>query len=108
MHASDRTGRGGGRGAAGYCRGSGRNPLMVRPGQHLLVTGGWRIEPVGEWCAARPEQIEEIVRQVVRAIEGAESRLYYRSRHAVTYRTQIAAAAGETLELYVKTYDAPR
>ena len=81
---------------------------MVRPGQHLLVTGGWRIEPVGEWCAARPEQIEEIVRQVVRAIEGAESRLYYRSRHAVTYRTQIAAAAGETLELYVKTYDAPR
>ncbi len=40
-------------------------------------------------------------------IEGGAGGLYYRSLYAVTYRVQIAEA-GNTLELFVKTYDAPR
>jgi hypothetical protein len=82
---------------------------MDRRDPHPELHGnGWRIEPIGDWRARQPQALEEVVRQVVRAIEGAESCLYYRSRHAVTYRAQIADGAGETLDLYIKTYDAPR
>jgi hypothetical protein len=47
---------------------------MIRSGQHLALPGGWHIEPIGEWCAGLAGQVEEIVKQVVAAIEGADDR----------------------------------
>ncbi|HXR36874.1 MAG TPA: lipopolysaccharide kinase InaA family protein [Candidatus Binataceae bacterium] len=81
---------------------------MGRSGQHRESAGGsWDIEPIGDWLAAPPGRLAEIIRQVSQTIEGGPAGLYYRSLYAVTYRVQIADA-DNTLELFVKTYDAPR
>src|SRR5271166_4920007 len=80
---------------------------MGRSRQHRESAGSWQIEPLGDWLAAPTGRLAEIIRQVSETIEGGAGGLYYRSLYAVTYRVQIAEA-GNTLELFVKTYDAPR
>lgn len=71
------------------------------------VIDGWRIEPVGQWRSAPPEQVERIARGAVGVIDAATG-LYHRSRHAATYFTQVDGDAGKLMELYVKTYDPTR
>jgi hypothetical protein len=44
----------------------------------------------------------------VHAIDGAANRPYHRSRHAVTYLTQIPDGPGRAQELYIKTFHSPR
>jgi serine/threonine protein kinase len=81
---------------------------MGRSGQHRESAGGsWHIEPIGDWLAAPPGRLAEIIREVSQTIEGGAGGLYYRSLYAVTYRVQIPGA-GQALELFVKIYDAPR
>lgn len=81
---------------------------MDDAGRHREITiSGWRIEPIGGWSAAQPEVVEDAVKRVVRAIEGTEGCLYHRSRHAVTYLTQITDPTGNSIELYVKVYAPP-
>lgn len=82
---------------------------MGRSGQHHeSASGGWHLEPIGDWRAAPPGRVAEIIAQVSQTIEGGAGGLYYRSLYAVTYRVQIADAGGDKLELFVKAYDAPR
>ena len=80
---------------------------MARSGQRRDSGRGWQIEPIGDWRAAPPAGIAEIITQVRQTIEGGPAGLYYRSLYAVTYRVQIPEA-GNPLELFVKAYDAPR
>lgn len=81
---------------------------MDNPGRNREITlNGWRIEPIGAWSAA-PEVVEDAVKRVVQAIEGAEDCQYHRSRHAVTYLTQIPVERGLTQELYIKTFHPAR
>jgi Lipopolysaccharide kinase (Kdo/WaaP) family len=88
---------------------SGRKRLMGnRRRNREIRVNGWEIEPIGRWSAAQLGTLEEAVKRVVRAIDGADGRLYYRSRYAVTYLTEITDGAGNALELYVKAYDPPR
>ncbi len=77
-----------------------------RPNREIAING-WRIEAIGGWSAAPPQMVAEAATQVVRAIEGAESCLYHRSRHAMTYLKQIADRTGSQLEVYIKVYNAP-
>jgi Lipopolysaccharide kinase (Kdo/WaaP) family len=73
-----------------------------------IKVNGWRVEPIGVWSAAPPTMAEDAAALVVEAIEDAEGSLYHRSRHAVTYLTRIGEETGDALEVYVKTYEAPR
>ncbi len=73
-----------------------------------IILNGWRIEPIGAWSAAQPEIVEEAVKRVVQAIESAEDCQYHRSRHAVTYLTQIPVGSGGAQELYIKTFHPAR
>jgi hypothetical protein len=80
---------------------------MARSGHRRDSDRSWQMEPIGDWRAAPPPGLAEIIRQVRQTIEGGQAGLYYRSLYAVTYRVQIREA-GNSLELFLKTYDAPR
>jgi hypothetical protein len=87
---------------------SGRKRFMEKPRRNRQIrVNGWDIEPIGGWVTAQFGTLDDAVKRVVRAIDGAEGCLYYRSRYAVTYLTQITDGKGNALELYVKTYDPP-
>jgi Lipopolysaccharide kinase (Kdo/WaaP) family len=73
-----------------------------------FTIGGWQIEPVARWPAIASAGVEQFGCRVVSVIDETQAGLYYRSRHAVTYLTQIANGNGAATEFYVKAYDAPR
>jgi hypothetical protein len=82
---------------------------MDNPRRNREITvNGWRIEPIGEWSAAPPEMVEDAIKRVVQAIESAADRPYHRSRHALTYMTQIPVGTGRAQELYIKTFHPAR
>ncbi|HKD67901.1 MAG TPA: lipopolysaccharide kinase InaA family protein [Candidatus Binataceae bacterium] len=72
-----------------------------------ITINGWRIDATGEWSARPPEAFADAAKHVVRAIEGIEGCLYYRSRYAVTYQTQITGESGNVLEVYIKAFEPP-
>ncbi len=76
-------------------------------GTRAIEVAGWRIEPVAEWLAQQPEPAAAAAGQTVRTIEGGGA-LFHRSRHALTYLTQITAADGKAAEVYVKVYKPAR
>jgi Lipopolysaccharide kinase (Kdo/WaaP) family len=71
-----------------------------------VTINGWRIGAVGVWSAAPPETVRNAAALVVEAIEDPDGSQYHRSRHAVTYVTQIEERNGGATELYIKTYAA--
>ncbi len=94
-----------GAGAVSRC---GRNSLMEnRRRKREIRVNGWDIEPTGVWSTAQLGTVDDAVKGVVRAIDGAEGGLYYRSLYALTYLTQITDGTGNALELYIKIYDPP-
>ncbi len=76
-------------------------------GADPITIHGWRIDAVGQWLTNDRQLFEAAASQAVRTIEGTEGCLYHRSRHAMTYLTQISGPDGNPVEVYIKAYNAP-